>query len=302
MNANARIALATSGEFASLTPDDRRVIAPLAELGISAEPAVWTDPRADWGRFDAIVLRSTWDYHLAPVIFLHWLAEVAARGVRVFNPPQLVRWNLNKRYLEGLAADGVPIVPTEWVGANDPRTLAAIARARGWSRVVVKPTISASAFETWTSAAPFCDTDDARFRAANAVHGLMVQPFIEAVKDEGEWSLVFFGGRFSHAVLKRPRAGDYRVQGEFGGAWKRAAPDPASIAAAERVLAARPFPASEALYARVDGVSDGGRFALMELELVEPSLFLDADEGAARRFAGAIASRLADAHGAARAG
>ncbi len=122
-----------------------------------------------------------------------------------------------------------------------------------------------------------------------------MQPFVESVLSEGEWSLMFFGGRYSHATLKRPRAGDYRVQAEFGGAWERADPGPERIAAAAAVLSARPFPDSDTLYARVDGVSDGGRFALMEIELVEPSLFLAADDAAAGRFAAAIANRLAGA-------
>ncbi len=272
-----RVAFATSSGFAAGSDDDRRLVAPLAARGLHAEPVVWNDPGVEWTRYAAVVLRSTWDYHLDPLPFLAWIARLEAAGVPLLNPPALVRWNADKRYLRELEARGVPIVPTEVIAAGDGRPLSAVAEGRGWERVVV----------------PIARDDEARYRAQDATHGVLVQEFVPAIRTAGEWSLQFFDTRFSHAVRKLPRAGDYRVQGEHGGVSKREAPAAWLVAAARAVLDALPFPAGDCAYARVDGVATGGRFLLMELELVEPSLFLAADPRAAEGFAEAIRARVA---------
>src|SRR5262249_28653523 len=152
-----------------------------------------------------------------------------------------------------------------------------LAAREGWERVVVKPAVSASAHGTWLSERPISNADEARFQEQEAPHGLLVQRFVEAVRDEGEWSLQYFGGRFSHAVRKRPAAGDSRVQAEHGGRSTAEPAPPSVIAAADALLEALPFPATDCLYARVDGIEESGVFLLMELELVEPSLFLARD-------------------------
>jgi glutathione synthase/RimK-type ligase-like ATP-grasp enzyme len=288
-----RVALATSSEYAQLSADDRLLLAPLGAHGVEAVAAVWNDPAVDWRAFDAVVLRSTWDYHLALPAFLRWIDTLEAAGVRLHNPPHVVRWNADKRYLLELAGRGVPVVPTTWVPAGGPNGLRAIAADHGWDRVVVKPAVSASAHGTWLSEDPITEADEARFRTQAALHGLLVQRFVGAVRAHGEWSLQFFAARYSHAVRKRPGPGDYRTQGEHGGHW---APEPAPrdvLGAATAVLAALPFPAEDCLYARVDGVEEDGAFLLMEVELVEPSLFLAREPGAAERFAAAIAARVA---------
>jgi len=288
-----RVALATSSAFATLSADDRLLLAPLGARGVEAVAAVWDDPAVDWRAFDAVVLRSTWDYHLALAAFLRWVAARAASGVPLLNPAPVVRWNVDKRYLLELAAGGVPVVPTTWVDPRAPHGgLRAIAADHGWDRVVVKPAVSASAHGTWRSAVPIGDDDEARFRAEDAPHGLLVQGYLDAIATAGEWSLQFFGGRFSHAMRKWPRADDYRVQAEHGGRSRREDAPPELVDAAQAVFAALPFPAADCLYARVDGVVDGGVFLLMELELVEPSLFLAADAVAPARLADAIVARL----------
>jgi glutathione synthase/RimK-type ligase-like ATP-grasp enzyme len=287
-----RVAFATSGAYASGSDDDRRLVAPLAARGLHAEPVVWNDPAVAWTRYAAVVLRSTWDYHLDPLPFLAWIARLEAAGVLLLNPAAVVRWNADKRYLRDLEARGIPIVPTELIAKGDARPLTTLAAARGWERVVVKPAVSASAHETWLSAAPIAPADEMRYSAQDATHGLLVQEFVSAIRTEGEWSLQFFNARFSHAVRKLPRAGDYRVQGEHGGVSKREAPEAWLVAAARAVFDALPFPAAACAYARVDGVATGGRFLLMELELVEPSLFLAQDPRAAERFAATIEDRV----------
>jgi len=122
-----RVALATSSGYAAGSDDDRRLVAPLAARGLDAEPVVWNDPAVEWTRYAAVVLRSTWDYHLDPLPFLAWIARLAGAGVTVMNPPDVVRWNADKRYLRDLEARGVPIVPTEVIGRGDARPLTALA-------------------------------------------------------------------------------------------------------------------------------------------------------------------------------
>jgi len=160
----------------------------------------------------------------------------------------------------------------------------------GWREAVIKPAVSASAFGTWRSSTETAFRDQSRLEQLLSAGDVMVQPLLSEVGDAGEWSLVFLGGSFSHAVLKRPAAGDYRVQWEFGGSAVSAAPARRLIADAGRVLAAVP---GDALYARVDGVEREGRLVLMELELIEPHLFLGWDDGAAGRLAEALRAALA---------
>lgn len=283
-----RVALATSAAYATLAPDDRPLAAALDRRGIEAVPAVWDDAAVAWRDFDAVVVRSCWDYHHRPDRFAAWVSWIERLGVPLWNPPAVLRWNADKRYLRELEARGVRVVPTAWIEPGGETTLAALLRERGWTDAVVKPAVSASAHGTWRTALASADADEARFRAA-ARERLLVQPFVREVAESGEWSLVFFGGRFSHAVLKRPRAGDFRVQAEHGGEHRLLPADPGLVREAEAVLAAAP---PGWLYARVDGCVVGGRLCLMELELLEPMLFLEAEPLAAERFADALVAAL----------
>jgi glutathione synthase/RimK-type ligase-like ATP-grasp enzyme len=271
---SATVALATSSEYPALTLDDQTLVPALAGHGIAAEPAIWNDASVDWRRYGVVVVRSTWDYHHDPGTFRRWIQSLDLAGVPLLNPSPILRWNLDKIYLRELEARGVPIVPTEWVAPRAPHSLREVARRRGWERVVVKPVVAASAHGVWRTGDVPTVADEQRFHASVAQHGVMIQPFVDAVCTEGEWSLMFIEGHYSHAVLKRPRSGDYRVQGQFGGQFAPATPDASLIDAAERVMRALPFPATDCAYARVDGVRDAGVFRLMELELVEPALFL----------------------------
>jgi len=295
-----RVALATSSRWPDLTLDDRLLVAALDELGIDARPAVWTDAAERWWECEAVVIRSCWDYHLAPDDFRAWLDRLEAARVPLWNPPPLARWNMDKRYLRALAERGVPVVPTAWIERGDAMPLAGVLAAHGWREAVVKPVVSASAHATWrTGAGPDAgaasSADEARFRAQRADGALMVQPFLDVIRDGGEWSLVFVDGEFSHAVRKRPAPGDFRVQQEHGGSAEPAAPPPALVEYGRAALAAAQAAAGSpagALYARVDGCETDAGFLLMELELLEPSLFLGAGDGAARRLADAIRRRL----------
>jgi glutathione synthase/RimK-type ligase-like ATP-grasp enzyme len=265
-----RVAFATDRERPSLTLDDALVIEPAARLGLGIEPAVWDHPEADWARFDAVVVRSTWDYHLRLDEWVAWVDRVA-RVTRVLNAPEVLRANAVKTYLLDLERRGVPIVPTTLVGRGST--------VRPARRVVVKPVVSAGAHLTFVVNNP---------GVLEVQVDSLVQPYLPAVETEGELSFLFFGGAFSHAVLKRPAPGDFRVQEEHGGTFELLSPSREDLAVARRVMDAAP----ETLYARVDLVRLDGALRLMELELVEPSLYLALDPDAPARFATALARAL----------
>ena len=285
-----RIALATYSKLPTLNDDDRLLVPALAALDVTAVPAVWDARAVCWDEFQGVLIRSCWDYHLRPGEFLDWIDQLERAGVAVWNPGNLLRWNHHKRYLRDLAARDVATVPTRWLPRGEAADLLALLADAGWREAVVKPAVSASAFGTWRTSTGTATGEQSRLDALLRIADVMVQPLLPDVADAGEWSLVFLGRRFSHAVLKRPAPGDYRVQWEFGGSAESAVPPGHLIADAERVIAAVP---GDALYVRVDGVEHEGRLVLMELELIEPHLFLGWDSGAAGRLAEALRAALA---------
>ncbi|HET9158561.1 MAG TPA: hypothetical protein VFN91_17930 [Myxococcaceae bacterium] len=285
MRSTTRVGFVTSGELRALTPDDRSVVPVLAMRGIEVVPVVWSEPLPE--RLDALVLRSTWDYHLQLSAFLLWVEAVEGRGIPLFNRPSTIRWNVEKTYLGEIERRGVPIVPTRHVPRGASVDLTALLGEAGWSEAVVKPSVSGGAFETWRAGPN--DADSARFVRQAAAMDCLVQPFLPELVSEGEWSLLFFRGIYSHAVLKRPGQGDFRVQEEFGGVFGPAEASTEMVEAATRALEAA---GQETLYARVDGVIRSGRFEVMELELVEPTLFFGTSPTAAVQFADALIEQL----------
>lgn len=277
-----RVALATCRELPELSPDERRLLPALAAAGLQAEVAAWDDPAVAWHHYTAVLLRTTWNYHRHLARFLDWVGGLEAAGVALWNPPPLLRWNCDKRYLLELAQAGAAVIPTACVPAEAPLELAALMERHGWQEVVVKPAVSATAFHTYRVP---------RAAAQRTVprHGVtLVQPYLPEIEREGEWSLVFFDGDYSHGVVKRPKPGDFRVQDEHGGSITPAAAPAWLRAQAEAIVALIRQPW---LYARVDGVVVAGRFLLMELELIEPALYFAADPAAAARAAAALARR-----------
>jgi glutathione synthase/RimK-type ligase-like ATP-grasp enzyme len=227
----------------------------------------WRAPIEAFGGYDLALLGTAWDYQDHPLAFLDRLDELAARGVRVCNPPEIVRWNIDKAYLNDLSARGAALVPTLWrddPGADD------ICRAFdvfGCDRVVAKRRVGAGAvgqFDFSRSAPP-----PSEWRLGRA--GL-IQPFLPSIETEGEYSFIFIGGAFCHAVLKRPAPGDYRIQSSYGGMETPVNPATSDMRAALRVLDALPF--ETPLYARIDMVRErNGGLCVMEVELIEPYLY-----------------------------
>ncbi|MFF6999214.1 RimK family alpha-L-glutamate ligase [Streptomyces sp. NPDC008313] len=269
----ARIALVTCRPGPDVAVDrDLPVLAEaVREAGAEAVVVCWDDPDADWSGFDLAVIRSTWDYSWRSAEFVAW-AERCGADTRLANPASVVRWSTDKRYLGDLAAAGVPVVPTRYVGAGDPLDLP------GDHEYVVKPTSGAGSRYV-ARYTPGRREEALRHLARMHEEGLtaMVQPYLSSVDTAGERALQFFGGRFLHAIRKGAvlepgtRYDERKVAHPGLTAWE---PSPAELAVAERALAAVPG-APELLYARVDLVdADDGSPCVMELELVEPNLFL----------------------------
>ncbi|MGB7212646.1 MAG: hypothetical protein WBC97_08460 [Gemmatimonadales bacterium] len=277
-----RIAFVTSQALHDLTTSDRLAAAALRARGADVVPAVWTDPAVDWSAFDLVVIRSPWDYFHHRDRFLQWFDVLDHAGVTVRNPTSILRWNLDKSYLREL---DVPQVPTEWIEQGAAVDLGRVIAARGWDSAVVKPTVSGGATDTWITTPATAGADQARVTPIVARCGLMIQRFMPEIRAAGEWSFLFLGGRFSHAVIKRPTAGDFRVQVEHGGSARSAVPPDRLRAQAKKVVDSV---GTELLYARVDGLDLGGQLQLMELEVLEPDLFLEYSDGAPERFAEAV--------------
>jgi len=283
------VALVTCADHPDLSADDRLLLPALERRGCRPVAARWDDPRERWMHYDAVVLRSTWDYHRRVGDFLRWLDSLEGLANRLFNRLPTLRWNVNKRYLRDLETAGVPVAPTAWVPRGSPATLRELMDVVQADALVIKPTVSASAFQTWRVERHAAPEHEARFARLLAERDVMIQPFLPVIETEGELSLVFLAGEFSHAVRKRPRAGDFRVQEEHGGTAEREEVSGRLVRQAARALASAPEPA---LYARVDGVLMDGALVVMELELVEPTLYLGLAAGAPERFAAGLAAAI----------
>ncbi len=280
-----RVALVTCAAQPSLYDEEAQTIPALQALGVGAEAVRWDDEAADWSAFDAVVIRSPWDYFVRYPEFCAWLDRVE-RVARIHNAPSIVRWNADKTYLRDLETRGARIVPTVFCEPGTRANLASLLRDAGWDSAVIKPCVSGGAYRTHRVRAETAESQQAELDAILAASGALVQPFFEEIQREGEWSFVFFDGALSHTVLKVPVGDDYRVQTQFGGQFTLVEPDAGLVAQARAVLRALPEPPA---YARIDGVRRGGDLFLMEAELIEPYLYMAAAPGSIDRYARLIA-------------
>jgi glutathione synthase/RimK-type ligase-like ATP-grasp enzyme len=281
-----RLAIATSVDEPGIHSDDKHLASSLRGLGVETIACIWNDPAVDWAKFDAVLIRSIWDYFKHYASFKQWLAQLP---VPTINNKELLLWNSDKRYLIDLAKYGVPIIPTQVVSARQLQSALAAMPSR---EVVIKPTISGTAWHTVRGVAgePSFDQVVAQLPLE---FDYLVQPYVPEVASDGEWSLLFFDGEYSHAVIKRPKTGDYRVQSDYGGVSLAAEPGAELVARAGRVLeAAAAIGHADVAYARIDGVISQGQFLLMELEMIEPFLHLGNRADASGRFAAKLFKRL----------
>jgi glutathione synthase/RimK-type ligase-like ATP-grasp enzyme len=278
------IALATAAMLPRLSQDDQVLYAELARRGYDAEAVIWDDA-ADWSRYDVVVVRSIWDYHLKYARFLAWLSALDASGARIHNPTSMLRANADKRYMVGLEQKGVRITPTRVVARAEDRNLADVLAETGWRHAVVKPTVSSTGYETWFVDAPCARADEQRFAAQKSSMDVLVQEFVSGVY-AGEQSFVFIDGAYTHSFLKRAAADEFRVHVEHGGTVEAVEPAPSQIEWAQSVvttLGEQPW-----TYARVDAVRGEEGLVLMEFELLDPELFFQYSPLAIERFIQAI--------------
>ncbi len=250
-----------------LFEEDNLLIRGFREQGHAAEPVVWNEPAVNWDRFDIALIRSTWDYLDESEHFLEVLARVEASACRLFNPLAAVRWNIDKHYLFDLEKWGVPIIPTVPVSDLDPDRLPGILTENRSGSVILKPTVGLGGSHSQRVSLDELKATLEKLETAHPQQEYLVQPYIDNVVTEGEWSFIYFNRRLSHVLLKKPAPGDYRVQGIYGGTVQATEPRTEDILQAEQVMEKIPF---DALYARLDFVRAGGRLSVMEVELIEP--------------------------------
>ncbi len=286
MKRAAYLVMEDAGDFVT---DYDLSIEPMAALGWQVETVAWRSA-PDWNGFDAVYICTPWDYpeHLAE--FLDVLGAIDASSALLINDQSLVLWTLEKTYLRDIEKQGGRIVPSTWFDDFVYADLSRLFSDYVTDKLVIKPTVGANAKDTFVLTDPVPAALVEKLRSTFAGRAFFVQPFIQNVQSEGEFSLFFFNGEYSHAILKTPEQGDFRVQEEHGAEIKPVQPPPALLRTAADLFAAiDPLP----VYGRGDWVRGPDEdYLLMELELIEPSLYLRTDSGAPARFAAAFDQRF----------
>jgi glutathione synthase/RimK-type ligase-like ATP-grasp enzyme len=279
------VALLTCERLPELNPADQVLIPLFAEQNITAVPVIWKASDVRWQDFSALVIRNTWDYYQEADAFRDWLDAVEKTGVPMFNSVQVVKDNMHKFYLKRFQEKGITIIPTLFSSATTPVKWEML-QDQAWDKIVIKPAISAGSFLTQTYTTDTL-TPEAYYEVVSQGDWL-IQPYLPEITTEGELSMIFFNGAFSHAVLKKPKEGDFRVQRQYGGLYQRVDPTPELLQLAQQIATLE----NELLYARVDGVMIQGKFHLMELELIEPDLYFEFGEDIRRRFVESMIEKM----------
>ena len=273
--------------------DDELAHEPLADLGWRVSWPSWRQTETPWSEFDAVIIRSPWDYPAHSRAFVRVLERIERSGTRLANPLSIVRWNLEKTYLRALEEVGVPIVPTLWESRVEPDDFDPFLDRLDSEELVIKPVVGANGEDAFRVGRGE-DADRLRYISArHAGRPFMVQPFMRAVVEEGEYSLFYFNGEYSHAICKTPAPGEFRSQEERGSSLIAVEPEAPLLKRARQamhaVMGRGRGGTKPPLYARVDLVRDAEcDFRVMEVELIEPGLYLRMDPGAPERFARAV--------------
>lgn len=261
------IVIATCNPLPSFEKDDDPFHACLDEHGVVYEVIPW-DEITEPERFDACLIRTTWDYVDRWKEFQTWITQISTK-IPLWNSKEIIRWNIDKRYLQYLHERGVPIAPTVWLDSTID--LKNVMKEKSWERGFIKPVIGACASDTFRFTQKTIESAQRFLDVATSHQRMMLQPYLKRVETQGEYSAIYFGGRFSHAVRKVPVKGDYRVQDDYGAFDEGIVPPQELLILAQKSLECIPYPW---LYARVDAlVMDDGTWVLNELEMIEPSLF-----------------------------
>jgi hypothetical protein len=260
----------------------------LQHKGLDIVAEVWDDPEVNWAKYDIALLKTPWDYHEKFEQFNLWLDKIQSLKVHLLNDYEMVRWNMDKHYLSEVAEAGFDIIPSIFIkkGWNDD--LKPFFEQLGADQLIIKPCISGGSKNTLILDKSIADENKSQVVELVSGADFILQPLMPQIQ-EGEWSFIFFNGIYSHTIIKKPKAGDFRVQQIFGGTIEEAFPEQAYIDIAGTL--ASTF-APNSLYARVDGLMVNGKFMLLDLELIEPFLYLSYHEQAVERYYQALLEQV----------
>ena len=261
----------SEGKYPIIEEENNLLLAYLQQKGLDIHKEIWNDPAVDWQQYDLAVLKAPWDYFDKFRQFNAWLGKLEQLQLRVLNPVSVVRWNSDKHYMHDIEEAGLPIIPSVFIEKGEQPHLSEYFDKLNSDTLIIKPAVSGGAKNTLLLTLDTLEAISPGIQKLLEEESFMVQPFVKEIQAEGEWSLVFFGGRYSHCILKTAASGDFRVQHIHGGS-VHPQEAPAELQALAQQYVER-F-AKDCLYARVDVVNIDGRFSLMELELIEPYLYL----------------------------
>lgn len=287
---SARIAIVSCSGRPDAIGADAPLVAACRSAGLETAMPDWQDTSVDWARFDVAVVRTTWDYQYHAEAFGGWIDRVA-KLTRLLNAPEILRWGFDKQHLKSLAAAGAPTIPTLFPPDSAVEPVLRWAAASGWTRLVLKPVLGAGGIDTVIMEATAEGVAGGWAQVSPRREGYLVQPFLPAVLEQGEISVILYGGDVQHCILKRAAIGEFRVQAEHGGSVKRV--DTPVEAARLALLCHAALPA-DPLFLRVDLIGEGDRYQIIECEVVEPELFFPFAPGSADRLAARIAAIVRD--------
>ncbi|MFD0939357.1 ATP-grasp domain-containing protein [Pedobacter boryungensis] len=280
------IALVTyqdKGAYTSPTVEneDDSLLRFLKSKNLNIQKVIWNDPQVNWECYDIAILKSPWDYFDLITDFYQWLESLKNKNVKLLNPIDIVKWNADKHYLQDIEKAGLKVTPSIFIDKGQKINLQDYFEKLSTDKIIVKPSVSGGSKNTFKVTAINAEEISTKLNDLLQKEDFILQPFLSEIEETGEWSLLFFGGEFSHALLKKAKSGDFRVQHTFGGTIHPQHPSQHLLATAQQYV--NHF-AKDCLYARVDGAIVNDEFLLMELELIEPFLFLATEEKALENY------------------
>ena len=278
-----KCALLTMKDLSKFECYDNLIVNPLEEMGWICDQVPWdTNKLIDWDQYDSVIIRSTWNYQENFLKFINVLKEINSSSADLQNPIDIVEWNLNKQYLKDFENKNIKIVPSQWFNNFIPKEIIQSFLNFNSKKIIIKPCISANADYTYILEEKTALSKLKTLKKDFIDKEFIIQPFIQDIKNEGEYSLIYFGNTLSHVLLKTPKVGDFRVQEEHGGTLKSIiSPEKSLIHFGNKVINNLP---RICLYSRVDIVRSKNKFLLMEVELIEPSLYFNMDPKSPKKF------------------
>jgi glutathione synthase/RimK-type ligase-like ATP-grasp enzyme len=279
-----KIGLLTCQRLPDLMPADQLLIPELAKHNIQAKAVTWDDPKVIWTEFDYLIFRNTWDYYEKENEFNAWLVKLKKLRIKTLNSIDIIEQNKHKFYLRELQNQNITIIPTVFIDKTKNLNLAKIIPSH-WKKAVIKPAFSAGSYLTEVFEIADINKINAQYQNIAVEKDLLLQEFKPEIETEGETSLIFFNKKFSHAINKKPAAGDFRIQVQFGGTYTAIIPSAEVIQKAQDIVNTYP---NLLLYARVDGIIINNKIQLMEVECIEPDLYFNYSDGSLQRFVESI--------------